>query len=125
MKIEKVSANIKYSKDIGGSWKSIELAAEGSIEAKENWQQAQSYLYGQLGQQMKTLWANGNGAAANGHNGAESHGDEPAGQEPGQSSREGLEHWCDEHRAEFHQRTGKDGESWWSHKAPDGGWCRE
>ena len=33
--------------------------------------------------------------------------------------------WCAEHQAAFTQKNGKGGESWWSHKAPDGSWCRE
>ena len=35
------------------------------------------------------------------------------------------EHWCAEHQQSFTQKNGKDGSSWWSHKAPDGSWCRE
>ena len=122
MKVEKVSANIRYSKDIGGSWKAIELAAEGSINARENWQQAQAFLYSELGKQMHQLWANGNGAALNGHHDAESHGEPPAEPEQIQTTRE---HWCTEHQAAFTQRKGKDGGGWYSHKAPDGSWCRE
>jgi hypothetical protein len=36
MKVEKVSANIRYSQDTGkGAWKNIELGAKGSVDAEE------------------------------------------------------------------------------------------
>jgi hypothetical protein len=69
MKIDRISANIRYSKDTGqGAWKTVELAAEASVTPSENWQEAQAQLYAELGQQMKALWSNGNG---NGHHKAE------------------------------------------------------
>ena len=65
MKIEKVSANIRYSKaQEDGAWKTVELAAEGTVEPLESWQTAQAVLYAQLGQQMKALWGNGRHAAS-------------------------------------------------------------
>ena len=74
MKVEKVSATIRYSQDTGkGAWKVIEIGAEGTVDTRENWQAAQAYLYAELGKQLKTLWHNGNGAALNGAGGAESH----------------------------------------------------
>ena len=131
MKVEKVSATIRYSQDTGkGAWKVIELGAEGSVNAREQWQSAQAFLYAELGKQMKSLWANGSangtpnhaGAEVNGPDDAESRFPGPAEPEPTQTPRE---HWCEEHQAPFTQRKGKDGKSWWSHKAPDGSWCRE
>ena len=124
MKIEKVSATIRYSQDTGkGAWKVIEIGAEGSIDAREQWQSAQAYLYTKLGKQMKTLWASGStngaggaGAAVNGQNGAEA----PACPEPTEKPRD---HWCATHAVAYTQRSGK-GETWWSHKV-DGQWCRE
>ncbi len=45
MKVEKVSATIRYSQDTGkGAWKVIEIGAEGSVDTRENWQAAQAYL---------------------------------------------------------------------------------
>ena len=63
MEVNKISASIRFSKDIGGSWKSVELAAEASISDREFWKQAQSELYYQLGDQLRQLWHNGTGAA--------------------------------------------------------------
>ena len=59
MEVNKVSATIRYSQDTGhGAWKVIEIGAEGSVDSRENWQSAQAFLYHELGQQMKVLWAN-------------------------------------------------------------------
>lgn len=126
MKVEKVSATIRYSQDTGhGAWKVVELGAEGSVDAKESWHQAQSYLYGQLGRQLRVLWCNGNttgtGAAVNGQNGAESQIPVPAEPEPTQTPRL---HWCQVHDALFKRRQ-KGGTVWYSHKAEDGSWCNE
>ncbi len=60
MIITTVSATIRYSQDTGkGAWKVIEIGAEGSVDARENWKSAQAFLYHELGQQMKVLWSNG------------------------------------------------------------------
>ena len=69
MKVERVTATIKYSQDTGkGAWKAIEIGAEATVDAKDTWQQAQHQLYGELSQQLKTLWCNGKMA----QNGSES-----------------------------------------------------
>ena len=62
MEVSKISTHIRFSKDIGGSWKSIELGAEASVSDREFWKQSQSELYHQLSQQLRQLWYNGNGA---------------------------------------------------------------
>ena len=85
MNVTTISATIRYSQDTGhGAWKVVELSAEASIGDREHWKQAQSELYYQLGDQLRTLWANGNtnGAAVNGQNGAESQIPGPAEPEP-------------------------------------------
>ena len=123
MKVTTISGTIRYSQDTGkGAWKVIELGAEASISDREHWKQAQSKLYYQLTHQLRTLWSNGNSAALNGHGGAETAIEPPAESEPISTTRK---HWCVTHDAAFAQRNGKGGESWWSHKAPDGSWCRE
>ena len=55
MKVEKVHATIKYSRDTGHGWKSLELGAEGSTDPRENWQAAQSYLYSELSKQLRSM----------------------------------------------------------------------
>ena len=72
------------------------------MDARENWQSAQAYLYHELGKQLKSLWANGNGSSAevNGSDGSEGHGEPPSGAEPGQSLREGLD-LCEEHQVAY------------------------
>ena len=60
MKVGRVSATIKYSQDTGhGAWKAVEIGAEASVGDRDGWSQALAHLYGDLGQQLKTLWANG------------------------------------------------------------------
>ena len=121
MKVEKISATIRYSLDTGkGAWKVIELGAEASISDREHWKQAQSELYYQLGDQLPQLWNNSNGAALNSQNGAESHGEPPAASEPTQTPRE---HWCTPHNLEWKRRT-KNGVVWYSHRQGKR-WCKE
>ena len=72
MKVEKISATIRYSQDTGkGAWKVIEIGAEASVSDREFWKQAQSELYYQLTDQLRQLWNNGSTAALNGAGGAE------------------------------------------------------
>ena len=124
MKVERVSATIKYSQDTGhGAWKAVEIGAEASVDDREGWSQALAHLYGDLGQQLKGLWANGNGQK---------------GQEATVSPREPLsgstatrttlvappEHHCQDHQVEF-KRYSRGNQAWYAHRLPDGKWCRE
>ncbi len=123
MKVEKISATIRYSQDTGkGAWKVIELGAEATITDREHWKQAQSELYYQIAGQLRQLWNNGNNSALNGTGGVESLV-EPL-PEPDLTTT-AREHWCTTHGVAYTRKNGKDGSSWWSHKAPDGSWCRE
>src|SRR2546426_8490220 len=71
MRIDRISANIRYSKaQEGGAWKTVELAAEASVTPSESWQEAQAQLYAELGQQIKALWSNRNGNGHHAQNGA-------------------------------------------------------
>ena len=72
MQISKIAAHVRFSKDIGGSWKSLELAAEADVTIMDDWTVCQAELYSQLSQQLRQLWNNGNGTALNSANGAES-----------------------------------------------------
>jgi len=63
-----------------GAWKAVEIGAEGSVDAKENWQVAQASLYVQLSQQLKILWSNGQKP----QEGAECHTNAPSEAEPHQ-----------------------------------------
>ncbi len=123
MKVTTVSASLRYSKALDdGQWKAIELSAEGSVDAKETWQGALSYLYAELGQELRTLWpSNGSKAAAPA---AETHAPPSKAPEPTQSPAAPPEHWCEEHQAAYSEHK-KGSQSWYSHKAPDGSWCNE
>jgi len=41
MKVDRVTASVRFSQDTGkGSWKVIEVGAEGTVDSQEGWQQA-------------------------------------------------------------------------------------
>ena len=120
MKVDRVTATIKYSQDTGkGAWKAVELGAEASLEPKDTWQTAQHQLYGELSQQLQKMWANGKTA----QNGSESHAQPTTEPEP-PPAPEKPEHWCEEHQTEF-KRYERQGKVWYSHKTTDGKWCRD
>jgi hypothetical protein len=56
MKVDHVSANIRFSKDTGQGWKSIELGVEAGLDAEEDWYLAQQGLYAMLTVQLRELW---------------------------------------------------------------------
>jgi hypothetical protein len=116
MNVTNVSANIRYSAEVNGAWRTIELGAEATVTPNEDWHIAQEQLYHQLGQQMKTLWSNGSGKA---HNGPEK-AIQPA---PSQPEPKQPDHFCREHQTPFKKHT-KDGRPWWSHRQ-GGGWHKE
>ena len=101
MKVTTVSANIRFSKEIAGAWKVIELGADASIDSRESWQVAQSRLYDLLGQQLRAMWAS-NGKAQDGV-------EKPTGAaseaEPPQTSAQPPEHYCQEHQTVFKRYT--------------------
>ena len=121
MKVDRITANIRYSQDSGkGAWKALELAAEASVAPNENWRHAQSQLYVDLAQQFKELWST-NGAAPPAHqNGHQMDGAESAPVE----QPEHPEHWCSPHNTEF-TRQNKGQSVWYSHRLAEGGWCNE
>ena len=55
MKVDRVTATIKYSLDTGHGWKAVELGAEATMDAKDSWQVAQQQLYGELSQQLQRM----------------------------------------------------------------------
>lgn len=112
MRVTKVTANLRYSAEAKGAWRSIELGAEASLtSSNEDWEAAQADLYHQLGQQLKTLWSNGTAKA-----------DQPAPPEL-EPAPPVKEHWCNEHQTEFKRQT-KANAVWYSHRT-ENGWCNE
>jgi hypothetical protein len=63
MEVTQVAANIRYSKDIGQGWKTIELGAEATVGPEEDWTICQTGLYALLTSQLRTVW----GWNQNGH----------------------------------------------------------
>lgn len=114
MKITTVSASVRFSKAIQpGCYKTVELSAEAALTPQENWHEAQSQLYDQLGTQLRALWTTRNGDAARTE------------QRNGQEDSNGTvpEHFCSEHQTPFKQYT-KGESTWYAHKAGDS-WCKE
>ena len=66
MEVIEVSALVRYSKDIGGSWKSLELGAKAQVSIMDNWDEAQAELYQQLSHQLRQLWSGTNCTATSG-----------------------------------------------------------
>lgn len=113
MQVDRVKASVRYSRDTGNGWKTVELGAEASLGPQEEWQEAEAQLYTELSESLMSLWARGTCES--------DQAGEP--QEP-----EALAHWCQEHDQEFrrHERqTGKGLSVWYSHRMDGAGWCRE
>ena len=120
MKVEKIHATIAFSQDTGkGAWKRLEIGAEATIDAREQWQAAQAHLYADLAKQFKALWS---------QNGATPQAQEApvvAVQLSGASTPPPSPHWCEEHQQEFKLRTGQYGE-FYSHQIKGTReWCNE
>jgi hypothetical protein len=113
MKVDRVTATLRYSAEAKGAWRSIEVGAEAALTNSDgSWEQAQADLYQKLGQHLKTLWANGNGKA------------EAQEQQIAETPALLKPHWCSEHNQEWEPKNGKYG-TFYNHKAPDGSWCNE
>ena len=89
--------------------KTIELSAQAALDPKDKWQDAQSQLYTELGEQLKALWIS-----------------KTSGQTTKieDSTTAQSEHHCVEHGVEF-KRYEKEGKVWYAHKAYNNKWCRE
>jgi hypothetical protein len=121
MRVTKVSSIIRYAAEAKGAWRTIEVSAEAAINPEENWQTVQQELYRQLGDQLKSMWSRGASKAQT---------EADSWIELGGNHKEALtpvpsrEHFCTAHQIEYKRFT-KDGRTWYSHKAPDGKWCKE
>jgi hypothetical protein len=118
--VDRVTATIRYSQDSGkGAWKSVEVGAEATVAPDEDWQAAQQALYITLGEQLKTIWGKGVSKVQQ---------TEPDWAELGGNHRAPLKpppaHYCETHQCPY-KRFEKNGQVWYSHKAPDGAWCKE
>ena len=121
MKVDRVTATIKYSLGTGHGWKAVELGAEATVDPNDTWQAAQHQLYGELSQQLQKMWANGKTA----QNGAESHVEASQDAElPEPPPETPAADFCQEHQMPF-KRYSLEENVWWSHKSADGKWCKE
>ena len=124
MIVNKVSVHLRYSADTGaGSWRTVELGAEASLEGDETLHDATQELYGQVKAELAQIW----------HTPVK---EQPAAAAPapaparGQASPQpapAVAHWCSDHGVAFKQQSNERG-SWFSHRVDQsqgGGWCRE
>jgi hypothetical protein len=97
---------------LDGSHKTVELSCEATLNDSEGtWQEAQTTLYKQLGEQMRYVWpGNGNGKPAQ---------EQPTPETPASKP----DHYCQNHQKEF-RRHEKEGNVWYSHRQGEG-WHNE
>lgn len=118
MKIDRITVNVRYSQGLAkGSFKTVELGAEGTLTPEEDYHEAQLSLYHELGETMKYVFAST--SAGKVQNGAESHLPPLVSSSPPPRP----EHWCEVHHCDF-KRYERNGQVWYSHKAGTS-WCRE
>jgi hypothetical protein len=123
MEVTRISATLRHSKEIGGSWKSLEIGAEATVDPREDWMKATAYLYSQLAQQFRQLWSQ-NGATPHAQDSSEGH-QMPVQPSSALSDAGGHpEHYCQAHQTEYVKRTGKNGATFYSHRQEDG-WHNE
>jgi hypothetical protein len=132
MRVDRISAHVRFSKDTGQGWKTVELGAEASLDPDEDWTLAGQGLYALLSAQLREVWGWGQNAPnpEPSQNGPEKPG-APTWAElesyPSPTPREERppprEHWCPLHQVDF-RRYERDGQVWYSHKASEG-WCKE
>jgi hypothetical protein len=97
-----------------GSFKTVEIEAEATLNPEEDYHEAQVALYHELGDTMNYVFS-GNGAG-------KSHNGPPKAVQP-LTAAPRREHWCSTHQTEYKMFT-KEGRTWYSHKTRDG-WCKE
>ena len=104
----------------------MEIGAEATVDERERWSEALAHLYADLGRELKSLWANGNGhkPQESPQDGAWSTVAAPQPVEQPKAHPEQPEHYCAEHGTPFKQYT-RGNNVWWSHKTADGKWCRK
>ena len=64
MKVDRVKATIRFSKESYGTWKSLEIGAEAIVGTGEDWRVCEKNLYAALADDFKELW---NGNSHQGH----------------------------------------------------------
>lgn len=115
MKVTKVSAEVQYSQAVsnGNGWKKVNLGAEATVTAKEDWRKAQGALYADLATQLKELFTNDPQQPAQKPDPKEKKAGNPGKTDPS---------WCPIHNCKMERRE-KNGGVWYSHKTKDG-WCK-
>lgn len=124
MKVQQISVNVRYSKALcPREHKTLELGLEATLDGEDDWGLVQQGLYTALTSQLRVLWGK------NGHN-LDNGSEEGVTWEqiqsmpsPALESPSIPHYYCEKHRAQLRQYE-KGGKTWYSHKAPDGSWCK-
>jgi hypothetical protein len=143
MRVDRVTAVLRYSAEAKGAWRTVELGAEATVDPEEDWALAQQGLYTRLTSQLREVWGWGKACPSlgrrNGHNPehAQNGPEKPVeaaweelkgGPPPDPSSSSGEppaipHYYCEKHKTQL-RRYEKDGKTWYSHRTPDGSWCK-
>ncbi len=111
-------------------WHTVELGAEAQVYPGEDWQELQRGLYADLnalaqaschGQQAMALLGNGHQQPTQQSTTPTLQPTALATDSPGRV--EMPEGWCPIHNLQMPKHT-HGGQSWYSHKLPDGNWCK-
>jgi hypothetical protein len=72
MRVDRVTAVLRYSAEAKGAWRTVELGAEATVDPEEDWALAQQGLYTRLTSQLREVWGWGKACPSlgrrNGHN---------------------------------------------------------
>ena len=121
MEVTSVSASVRFSGAVGPSrFKTVELSAEATVQGDEDWQDAQSELYQELGKQVKYCACKAR-RPWKGLRRPQRTSQCQAWLNPPPTVQD---HYCPEHQTEF-KRYHRGADTWYSHKTVAGAWCRE
>lgn len=134
MIVNKVSVNLRYSADTGaGSWRTVELGAEASLEGDESLEVGTQELYRQVKAELAAIWHSAvkdQPAAAPPAPAQPAYYPPPApayappaGYYPAPPPAADPASWCPIHAVSMTLQQNERG-SWYSHKAAAGGFCK-
>ena len=149
MKINVIKMNLRYSKQVElGTYKTLEIGAEASIDEGSGWEKEYSTLYDVVAKELHDKWnqpilktesvhkpSDNEATSVDTYNlipiittpsitdTKENITDTSIKTNTGDSTTT-TDHFCIEHNQPFFRRE-KDGNEWYSHRREDGFWCKE
>jgi len=118
MRATAISVSVRYSKPLADdSHKTVELGCEATLNnSEETWQEAQTALYKQLGEQMRYVWSGISHCKANTQEQHSNGSDGPAAP---------RQHFCVQPNQDYKQRNRQYGEFWSHQIRGTKEWCNE